>query len=173
MSNDDRDESLPIETDQFVTGVHYPHPFDDLATALCESAVRCIRILSPNLDHRVFDRVELVAAVGNLARHGRQTEVRILVADSRQLVARGHRMLQLARRLPGSVRIQTLAEHPQWNAETVITRDRNGVLYKPGDSDHEGFFEPDSRASTQKHLELFDELWRHSTQDVELRTLSL
>jgi len=158
---------------EFLTGVEYPHPFDDLAVELCSSAAREICILSPKLDHHVFDRPELVESIGVLIRSSRQTRVRILVADSRALVTRGHRLLLLARRLPSSVHIQKQADHPQWKGETIVICDRDGVLYKPGDSDHEGFYEPSSRASTQRHLELFEELWRHSAQDVELRSLSL
>ena len=160
-------------SNEFLTGVEYPHPFDDLAVELCSSAAREICILSPRLDHQVFDRPELVEAIGVLIRSSRQTRVRILVADSRALVTRGHRLLLLARRLPTSVHIQKQVDHPQWKGETIVICDRDGVLYKPGDSDHDGFFEPSSRASTQRHLELFEELWRHSEQDVELRSLRL
>ena len=161
------------EPNGFITGVEYPHPFDDLAVELCNSAARTICILSPHLDHAAFDNAALAEALSALARSTRQARVRILISDSRALVGRGHRLLQLARRLPSSLSIQKLAEHPDWNGETIVTRDRDGVLYKPGGSDHEGFYEPDSRASVQKHLELFEELWRHSTQDTELRSLSL
>lgn len=172
-STGDQPESLGIELNEFVTGVQYPHPFDDLAVSLCASAARHIYILSPTLDHRVFDNPELISTLAALARDSRQTEVRILISDSRQIVSRGHRLVQLARRLPSSVHIRKLHEHPDWNGETIITRDRDGVLYKPGGSDHEGFYEPNSRASTGRHLELFEELWRHSSPDVELRSLSL
>jgi len=177
MSNDKRDtqtgDALPIELNQFVTGVQYPHPFDELAVALCASAARHICILSPHLDHQAFDNAPLADALAALARGSRQTQVRILISDSRPLVGRGHRLLQLARRAPSSVLLQKLPEHPDWRGETIVIRDHDGVLYKPGGSDHEGFYEPNSRASTQKHLELFEELWRHSAQDVELRSLSL
>ena len=160
-------------SNEFLTGVQYPKPFDQLLVELCQSAARQIFILSPHLDNEVFDNAELVDALSALVRSSRQTRVRILISDSRGLVARGHRLLNLARRLPSSVEIQKLAEHPDWKGQTVIIRDRDGVLYKPGDSDHEGFYEPDSRASTQQHLELFEELWRHSEADIELRSLSL
>ena len=112
-------------------------------------------------------------ALAALARRGRESLVRILVSDARPIVQRGHRLLQLARRLPSSVKLQRLAEHPDWKGETIVIRDRDGVLYKPGDANHEGFYEPDSRASAQKHVDLFEELWRHSTQDVEFRSFSL
>ena len=160
-------------SNEFLTGVQYPKPFDQLLVELCQSAARQIFILSPHLDNEVFDNAELVEALSALVRSSRQTRVRILISDSRGLVARGHRLLNLARRLPSSVEIQKLAEHPDWKGQTVIIRDRDGVLYKPGGSDHEGFYEPDSRASTQQHLELFEELWRHSEADIELRSLSL
>jgi len=162
-----------MSNDDFLTGVDYPHPFDDLAVELCQGASRYVCILSPSLDHAVFDSSALAEALSALARRSRQTLVRILINDARPLVGRGHRLLQLARRLPSTILIQKIADHPDWNGETVVIRDRDGVLYKPAGSNHEGFYEPDSRASTQKHLELFEDLWRHSAQDTELRSLSL
>lgn len=160
-------------SNEFLTGVEYPHPFAELAVELCSSAARQVCILSPRLDHAAFDNPELAEVLGVLIRSSRQTGVRILVADSRPLVARGHRLLLMARRIPSSMQIHKLAEHPDWKGETIVIRDRDGVLYKPGGSDHEGFYEPSSRASTQRHLDLFEELWRYSAQDLELRSLSL
>ena len=169
MSKDERETAAQ----GFVTAIEYPHPFADYAVKLCQSAARHLYILSPTLDHAVFDAEALTDAISALARDSRQTEIRILVSDTRPLVSRGHRVLTLARRLPSKVLIQKLAEHPDWNGETIVIRDRDGVLYKPGGSDHDAFYEPDSRASTQRHLELFQELWRYSEKDVELRSLSL
>ena len=160
-------------SNEFVAGVDYPRPFDDLTVQLCASALREVCLLSPQLDHAVFDRSELADSLSALIRGSRQSSVRILVADSRHLVQRGHRLLSLARRLPSSVRIRKLTEHPQWNNETMVIRDRDGLLYKPGDSDHNGFYEPSSRASARRRLELFEELWRCGEEDVELRSLSI
>ncbi len=157
----------------FVSGVAYPAPFDRYAVELASDAARHLRILSPTLDPRVFDNAELVDAIAALARSTRQAEIRILVHDLKPLVQRGHRLLSLARRLPSKVRLQALAEHPEWKGETLVIRDRDGVLYKPGDADKEGFLEPDSRASTQRHLELFEDLWKHSAPSVELSTAGL
>ncbi len=164
------DNELSLE---FITGVAYPTPFDRYTVALCESAMRHLAIQSPQLDHAAFDNSALVDAISALARRSRQAQVRILVSDARSLVTRGHKILQLARRLPSVVHIRKLAEHPQWNNETIVIRDRDGVLFKPGGSDHDAFYEPDSRASTVRHLELFDELWRYSVEDPELRSLHI
>lgn len=158
---------------EYSSGIAYPYPFAEYAVALCNDALRHICILSPHLDHAAFDNSELVDALSALARRSRQAQVRILISDARSLVVRGHRLLLLARRLPSTVHIRKLEEHPDWNNETVVIRDRDGVLYKPGGSDHDAFYEPDSRVSTQRHLELFEELWRFSVEDAELRSLYL
>jgi len=171
MSNDSLDP--PTQDDGFVTAIDYPVPFDQFAVKLCRSAARYLYILSPMLDHDAFDNAELADALSALVRSSQQTEVRILVSDTRAIVTRGHRLLTLARRLPSKVQIHKLVEHPDWNNETIVIRDRDGVLYKPGGSDHDAFYEPDSRASTQRHLERFNELWRFSAKDVELRSLTL
>jgi hypothetical protein len=162
-----------MSNNDYVTGIKYPRPFDQYAVSLCQGASRYICILSPQLDHAAFDNSELVDALSALARRSPQTQVRILIGDSRPLVTRGHHLLQLARRLPSTIHIRKLAEHPQWNNETVVLRDRNGLLYKPGGSDHDAFYEPNSRASTSRYLELFDELWRFSVEDQELRSITL
>ena len=101
---------------EFITGVKYPHPFAELAVELCGSAAREICILSPTLDHEAFDNTKLTDALGVLIRSSRQTRVRIVVADTRSLVSRGHRLLLLARRIPSCVQIRRLAEHPQQRA---------------------------------------------------------
>lgn len=158
---------------EFANGIAYPNPFAAYAVALCDDALRHICILSPQLDHAAFDNSELVDALSALARRSRQSQVRILVSDVRALVTRGHRLLQLARRLPSTVHIRKLPEHPNWNNETVVIKDRDGVLYKPGGSEHDAFYEPDSRVSAARYLELFEELWRFSVEDAELRSVYL
>ena len=162
MSNDD----API-------GVDYPSPFDERVVELARSAARYLCILSPHLDRHAFDNPELAQAIGDLVRDSRQTDIRILIQNPRGVVGKGHRLLQLARRMPSRGHIQRLEHHPEWRGQTTVIRDRDGLLFKPGDSETEAFFYPDSQIAAQAQLELFDDLWRYSTEDPELRSLSL
>ncbi|MDO8861868.1 GNAT family N-acetyltransferase [Haliea sp. E1-2-M8] len=157
----------------YTSGIEYPHPFAEWATALTADASREICILSPDLDHRAFDHRDLVDALSALARRSRQSRVRILVSGYRPMVQRGHRLLALARRLPSSILLQQLDEHPDWKGETLVLKDRSGVLCKPAEADKAAFCEPDSRARTERYLELFEELWRHSAQHIEFRSVPL
>lgn len=162
-----------MSSDEHIHQVEYPSPFDQRVVELVRGAARHLYILSPRLDHRVFDNADLVSALSELARRSAQTEIRMLISDSRSLVARGHRLLALARRIPSTVLIRKLEHHPEYKGQTLVIRDRDGLLFKPADSENEAFFQPASRPATQPHLELFEDLWRYSSEDPELRSLSL
>ena len=53
-------------SNEFLAGVGYPHPFDELAVELCSSAARQVCILSPGLDHSAFDNEALAEALAAL-----------------------------------------------------------------------------------------------------------
>ncbi len=151
----------------------YPHPFDELTVELCTSARRYIRILSPQLDPEVFDNAALCDALSALARRSAKSEIRVLICDSQPMVQHGHRVLTLARRIPSLIRIQKLATHPELTGQTMVIRDMDGLIFKPGDSEHQGFYEPDSRAIVKDYVERFDEFWQRSVPDRNLRRLGL
>lgn len=151
----------------------YPHPFDQLAVELCDSASRYIRILSPTLDREVFDNTQLCDAISKLARRSRHSDIRILVSNSRPMVEHGHRLLTLAQRIPSLIHIQKLSHHPQLNDDTMVIRDSDGVLFKPAGSDHQGLYEPESKATVARYVEKFDELWDRSERDINLRQMQI
>lgn len=159
--------------EHFVSGIEYPEPFATLAQSLAESARRNIRIYSATLDHDVFDRRELAAAMSALARRGRLSEVKILVNDVRPMVSRGHRLLEIARRLSSTITIRVLPQHPELPDATYLVRDHDGVVYKPDERGGNGFYEPDSRASAKRFVDSFDVLWRQGQTDPRLRQLTL
>lgn len=175
MSNNETEPENIVDSDKqnYVNGIDFPQPFDEYAIALCASARRHVCILSPQLDHTAFDTAGLADALSALARDSRQSDIRILVSDIQGIVTRGHRLLELSRRLPSKVHIQRLDEHPQWNGENCVIRDRSGVLALPGGAASGAFFEPDSRARAQQYLELFNSLWNCSVPDPALRALHL
>lgn len=165
--------SLDAAATSHTRGVAYPEPFATLCVELVSTARRHIRIFSPSLDHAVFDRPDLASALAAVARGSRYSEVRILISDSRPIVKRGHRLLDLARRLPSAVAIQKLTEHPELPSDSFVLRDDGGTLFKPNDSDREGFYDPESRILAKPYIDKFDELWLKSRPDPELRILGL
>ncbi|WOJ94067.1 GNAT family N-acetyltransferase [Congregibacter variabilis] len=159
--------------DEPVTQLRYPQPFAELVIAQATLARRELRILSPRLDPRVFDNEDLESAIRSFLRGGSLCNVQILVQDARAIVQRGHRLLALSRRLPSRVEIRRLAEHPQWNGETLVMRDRGSLLEMPGTDTDYGFYRPKDRARTEAAINHFAELWRLGHVDPEFRALSI
>lgn len=153
--------------------IDYPSPFDEAAAELCRDARRYVAIMSPELDPAAFDSDAFADALRKLLLESAQSEVRILVQTSAGLLGRGHRLLQLARRMPSRVHIRRLGEHPEWEGETVIVCDRNSALFKPAGSVDKAFREVDVRPTAERKLELFDNLWRYSEEDPDLRALAI
>ena len=169
-SSDEHTTDASAEGPQY--GVTYPQPLAELTLRLCASATRNIRIISPRLDHLVFDTAEMADALSAVARRNRNSTVHILISDARPIVNDGHRLLNLARRLPTSVAIRKLADHPEMTGDTIVVRDLDGVIYMPADGGP-GFYEPDSRSSAKQFIDKFESLWQRSVQDPEFRRLGL
>lgn len=161
------------EWDAPIVQLRYPQPFSELVVAQAALARRELRVLSPTLDNRVFDNEDLVSAMRRLIRSGNLSHIKILVQDARAIVQRGHRLLSLTRRLPSRIEIRRLAEHPQWNGDTLVIRDRAGVLELPGSEADYAFYRPQDRPQAEAGINRFDELWRLGQVDPEFRALSL
>jgi len=156
-----------------IVGLRYPAPFDQLVIAQARLARRELAILSPDLDPRLFSRDELSDALRALAREHRQALIRVLVMDARALLGRGHALLSLARRMPSKLSIRRLSEHPDWDGDTQVIRDRDSLLALPATARDPGFYRPGDRARSETELGRFEELWRAGIVDPELRALSL
>ncbi|MEH6568939.1 MAG: hypothetical protein V7709_07695 [Halioglobus sp.] len=170
--NSSDNSDIPLDTLQAHYGVAYPTPFRELACALCTSSTRYLKILSPHLDHTIFDSVEVADAISALARSDSHSRVQILISDSRPILQKGHRLLSLSRRLPSSVIFRKLSDHPEMKGQTVLVGDLDKVLFMPGD-EGPGFYDPDSRASAKQFTDKFDSLWERGVADPGFRRLGL
>ena len=160
--------------DQPLSAVRWPQPFAQLVLAQAQLARRELHILSPQLDPLVFDQPELGSALtGLLRRAGRRARIRIIVADVYAVASSGHTLLQLARRLPSGIAMRVLPEHPDWDGETRVIRDRDSLLRHPGGSRAAGSYAPGERRRGEQALTRFDDLWRAAREDPELRSMSL
>ena len=85
--------------------------FQDYAIKLATQARRNIAILSRDLDASVFGSEAFVDAISELARDSRDTEIKILVKNTRHLVEIGHKLVKLSQRLSSKIRSWKL----KWN----------------------------------------------------------
>ena len=140
----------------------------DLACA----ARRSLALLSAALEPAVFDQSALIEAVAALARR-RDARLRILVREPRYVMARGHGLVELARRL--STTIELRRPHPQHRdvTEQLLVTDEVGLLFRPTELHYEGWASLHAPVEARRRLRFFDEMWSLAEPDPELQRLYL
>ncbi len=134
---------------------------------------RKLLILSPQLDHALFDHADVTEAVSRFARSSPSATVRILIADSSAMVSRGHDLVELARRLDSSIEIRKLPEAQRGEESSFVTWDEQGYLLLPDFRSYEAVTNPGDPVQARRLTEDFTRLWDRSAPDPELRTLRL
>jgi len=155
-----------------IPAVTLPFPFAELCIALARGARRELCLLSPRLDGALFERAELIEAMTALLRRQRAAQVRILVQDADAVVRSGHRLLGLAQRAQSRVALRALAEHPEWTEETLVLRDRSGLLWQDR-AQSPAHYRPEDRGRAQQWRQRFEGLWHAATVPASFRRLTL
>ncbi|MGK0460128.1 MAG: putative GNAT family N-acyltransferase [Candidatus Azotimanducaceae bacterium] len=147
--------------------------FRRVILAMCRQATQSIRILSPMLDHKLFDSVELLENFSALARRNKYTHIEILLYDSHRVVKNGHALLEIARRLPSSIGIRIV--HPELrnsNYEFVLA-DGAGVIYRQDYESYEGSANFKDVTECNRLNRQFQRAWESGLQDPNLRQLKI
>lgn len=141
--------------------------------AMVQQARLSIDIFSRDLDAALYDTAEFAEALRQMALRTRHARVRILVQNTERLVARGHRLLTLTRRLSSFMAMHVPArEHANYNSAFLVA-DRVGVLYRPLADRYEATVTFNEPLEAQRLAELFNSMWETSTQPADLRELRI
>lgn len=152
---------------------------DDRATlaAVCLSMVsQCTRrltIVSRHLDPALYDNDAFVDAVKAVALGNRRAEIRLLVIDSRPLVSTGHRLLELANRLPSFITLRAPARQHRTFNEAILLADTCGYVHRQF-SDR---FEATASFNDKRVVAVLDdqiaEMWERGVPDTNFRRLHI
>ena len=136
-------------------------------------ANRTIRIYSQFLDHALFDDQAVVAALSSFVRRGPPATLRILVHTANLVISRGHRLLELARRLDSKIEIRLVPGELAEDTHSCLILDELAFLLLPDHREYKAFANRYDPVQATKLAERFDYLWRRSESDPELRALRL
>ena len=110
----------------------------EAAVAMIRQAQRSLVIFSRDLDGKIFDDTQLVGAVKDLVLRSRHSQVRIITRDISRIISRGHRLVDLYRRLPTYMDIRLPAkEHESYNSAFLVV-DKTGVIFRSHADRYEG-----------------------------------
>jgi hypothetical protein len=148
----------------------------DAASALrtiLAGARRYLDVQSIALDPNLFDDEVVERLVLDLARKHAMTRVRILVDDVSLLVARGHRLVELARRLPSKLEIRRADEPAPPRETTFVIADNAAVWLVPDVDVYAGWSAARDPVRAERLTVEFERRFERATHDPELRVLSI
>lgn len=145
---------------------------DGLADAI-GWASRTVRIYSQELDHALFDRVEVIDTLSAFARRGPPARVLVLIHSSSAVISRGHRLLELARRLDSKIEIRVVPAELAEDRHTAVLADERGFFLMPDHTEYQALANEYDPVQAARLAERFDYLWNRSHTDPELKVLRL
>jgi len=130
-------------------------------------------IISRDLDPFLYDRGTFLDLLSRLCRRNRQARIRFLVQDPSTPVKRGHRLVELGRKLSSTIEFrQPHQDYRNFN-EACLIADQCGLIHRPLADRFEGtanFYDP---VAARRKLDFFTEVWERSESHPEFRRLYL
>lgn len=130
-------------------------------------------IYTRDLEPGLYQDADVLEAIRQIALSGRRAHIRILVQDIARVVREGHRLIDLAQRLPSVVQLRKPTEEDLHFSGAYVLNDTGGYLYRSFGDRHEAagdlYYPP-------RHDELqrtFDQVWERALVPQELRRLAL
>jgi len=143
------------------------------ALSLVKQAHHSIDIFTQDLDAAIYNNKEFEEALFKLSKKHPSTRIRILVQDSGKAIRNGHRLIYMAQTLTSSIAIHNPSRQHSDEKCSYLVVDKLGLLYRVNARDRNyranvNFMSP-RRAG--KLRDFFDEVWEHSTPDIQTRRI--
>ncbi|GGA17829.1 hypothetical protein [Dyella nitratireducens] len=117
-----------------------------------------------------------LAELRRIAIAGRGAEIRIVLGDPDATLRMGHRLIDLAQRMPSVLRIRTLAEEDrstETEASSWLLNDTSGYLFLPDADRWEGRAALKDGPGQTPLLLRFEQIWEHALPATQLQPLGL
>ncbi len=140
---------------------------------LASSAVHSINILSRSLNHQVFDRADILEAMHKFIQKSRHSGIQILLYDGTNIIKNGHRLLNLADRVPSKITFRKLPKECTVYNESFMTADGKGFLHNPQSDRYEGSVNFNDITRCSELDKIFTDYWHQSEPIADLRRVSI
>ncbi|MDO1527342.1 hypothetical protein QMK61_00710 [Fulvimonas sp. R45] len=141
---------------------------------LLAGARRRLCLHLPRLSPDAWASAAELAELRRIATAGRGAEIRLLLHEPEAAARDGHRLLELAQRLPSVWRLRTPLEAADRTcASAWLLTDAGGYLFLPDPSRPQGRAAGRDRAAQVPLQQRFDEVWERSARATGLLPLDL
>lgn len=170
----DAEPSLPrLGIDRELVHIERLDGLRQVTLALARQANRSVDLLSHDLEPRLYDDTDFLAALRQLATGRRNAQIRILARELDAATKTGHRLFALARRLTSFIEIRCLGGDDLDFEEALMIVDRVGMITRSSAArfEAEASFHAPRRA--EELAKLFDALWARAVSESNARRLYL
>jgi predicted GNAT family N-acyltransferase len=141
---------------------------------LIGEARRDLCVYSRDLDPALFESDAALEALKRVAISGRGASIRIIIQDPRLVVARGHRLIELAQRLSSVFALRTPVNDDDLQYPSAfLLNDASGYYFRVLGTRFEGESVNYSPGRHAQLLEYFNQVWERSEPSEDLRQLNL
>ena len=143
------------------------------AISLSKQARHSIDIFTQDMDSDIYNNKEFEDSIFKLAKKHPDTKIRILVQDSRKAVQNGHCLIKLAQNITSSVFINNPSREHKDEQCAFMVVDKLGLLYRitTNNRNYKSSINFMSPQRAGKLSDFFNEVWEHSTPDVQTRRI--
>jgi predicted GNAT family N-acyltransferase len=141
---------------------------------LIAKARRQICIYSPDLEHILYGRADVIEALKQFAINSQGGNVLIIVQDTLATRSQPHSLIDLAQRLSSAFLLRTPIEADDLQYPSAyLVNDRDGYLFRQQNSQYRGVWSPTMPARNRQLTEEFDRVWQRCRPCTEFRALGL
>ena len=154
--------------------IHFDNS-EGVSNAICQiadSALRTIKIFTPNLEKDLYDNECFREVLLKFARGNRQAQIQILATDTTTAIHHGHRLIPLAQQIPSSMEIRNTPEDYQDTSISFILIDQSSFIFKPDHASKDAI-QSECKHRANKLQEFFTPAWEQAEQDPHTRRFSI
>src|SRR5210317_1197262 len=134
----------------------------DLLFDMLGQAQHNLFIFSHNFDGALYDTNEFIERLRHLLLNNKNSMARILVQDMNFLVKHGHRIVELARRLPTSIEIREANKRFEHVNTCYAVADNHGVIFRTDAFRFDAKIDYHDPRLAKDLLKQFNDMWEQS-----------
>lgn len=142
------------------------------AITLSSSALRTVRIFTPDLEPLIYNHDEIRNNLLAFSRGNRHAKIQLLVDDIQTALHQGHRLIQLAQQLTSAMTIKLTPEDYQHNKISFMLVDQSKFIFRSKQNSQRAIYS-ECKHRSGKLLELFTPAWEQAQQDIQSRRISI
>jgi hypothetical protein len=138
---------------------------------VASTARRNLSIYTPDLEPQLYDQHAFLEVVKHLVLARGYARVRVLISEPSRTIREGNRFLAMGRRLTTYIDLRNVHVDYRNNAAAFLIADDRALVYRLQANRWDGMAELNDTAIARKYLSYFDDVWRASEPEPEIRMM--